>query len=299
MLIRLGMRIMNFDAFVQDIISNRWNVYGVEVYEKGCLTHSFGDTCDNIHEIYSATKSILSIAMGMAWDGGLIDLERSVLDYLPEEKKAGMSAAQKEDFQKITIKRLLTMSVKGFPFRAEGESWLDFALSCKIENPDEKRFDYSNITAYLAGVALSNALGCDLGSFVEERLLVPLGIDRYEYSRCPEGYFYGASGMKLTVNELSRIGLLMYNGGVYNGRRLLSEEYVKQATTIRQMNREGGYGYFFWKYRDGFSINGKWKQKCYILPDSGLMVTYLCNIQEDSDTLKDSMEKNILGITAS
>ena len=101
--------------------------------------------------------------------------------------------------------------------------------------------------------------------------------------------------MKLSVKDLSRIGLLLYNGGTYEGKRVVSEEYVNKATSVLQMNREGGYGYYIWKYRDGFSINGKLKQKCYILPKRGLMITYLANIEDDSNDLRDSMEKNILG----
>ena len=103
--------------------------------------------------------------------------------------------------------------------------------------------------------------------------------------------------MKLTVHDLSKIGLLLYNKGVYDGQRIVSEEYVDMATSIQQMNREGGYGYYIWKYRDGFSINGKWKQKCYVLPKRGIIVTYLSHIEDDSHDLLDSMEKNILGIT--
>ena len=102
--------------------------------------------------------------------------------------------------------------------------------------------------------------------------------------------------MKLTVNGLSKIGLLFYNKGIYDGQRIVSEEYVNMATSVQQMNREGGYGYFIWKYRDGFSINGKWKQKCYVLPPRGLIVTYLSHIEDDSHDLLDSMEKNILDL---
>ena len=285
---------MDFDSFEKTITTNGWKVYGAEVYENGLLIHSFGDTCENIHEIYSATKSVLSIAVGMAWDAGLIDLNQSVLYYLPENRYAGLSREQIETFRRITIQRLLTMSVGGFPFRPEGESWLDFALSCKLNNPDEREFAYNNVSAYLTGVALAEAMQCDPGTFIEKNIFEPLEIDRYEYARCPEGYFYGASGMKLTVHELSQIGLMLYNGGTYNGKRLVSEEFVKQATSVQQMNREGGYGYYFWKYRDGFSISGKWKQKCYILPEQGIMVTYLSDIRDDSDELRESMEKNIL-----
>jgi len=285
---------MNFDAFTKDIINNKWNVYGTEVYKDGVLLHSFGDTTENLHELYSATKTVLSLAVGIAYDEGIFDLNKSILEYMPEKNLEKMSDRQIETFGKISIHRLLTMSVGDLPFRAEGESWLDFSLACEIKNPEEKVFNYSNINSYLVGVALTTALGKDLGVFIEERLLRPLGITRFEYTRCPEGYFYGASGMRLTVNDLSKFGLLLMNKGVYDGKRIVSEKYVEMATSIQQMNREGGYGYFIWKYRDGYSINGKLGQKCYILPNSGIIVTYLSNIEGPGSELRDSMEKWIL-----
>ena len=286
---------MDFESFVEDIRYNNWNVFGVEVYENGELTHSFGDTNENLHSIYSATKTIVSIAVGILYDEGKIDLRRCILDYLPKEKVGKMSNEQKDAFSIITVERLLTMSVEGLPFVAEGDSFIDFALSCKLADPEKRGFNYSNINTYLVCVALSEIIGGDLAKFIENRIFKPLGIDRYEYGRCPEGYFYGSSRMKLTVNELSKIGLLLYNNGVYNGQRIISEEYVKMATSVQQMNREGGYGYFIWKYKDGFSINGKLKQKCYVLPNRGIMITYLCHIEDDSCQLKESMEKWLLG----
>lgn len=285
---------MNFDAFTKDIINNKWNVYGTEVYKDGVLLHSFGDTTENLHELYSATKTVLSLAVGIAYDEGIFDLNKSILEYMPEKHRKRMSEKQAKKFEKLSVHRLLTMSIGDLPFRAEGESWLDYSLACEIKNPDEKTFNYSNINSYLVGVALTNALGRDLGEFIEERLFKPLDITRFEYTRCPEGYFYGASGMRLTVHDLSKFGLLLFNKGVYNGNRIVSEEYVEMATSIQQMNREGGYGYFIWKYRDGYSINGKLKQKCYILPNSGIIVTYLSNIEDPGNALKCSMEKWIL-----
>ena len=198
---------MDFDSFVNDIQRNSWSVYGSEVYEDGIHTHSFGDTRDNLHEIYSATKTILSIAVGIAVGEGKIDISRSVLSFLPENR---IPSGQKEVFEQISIQRLMTMSVGDLPFRPEGDSYLDFSLNSKIADPNEKVFNYSNISAYLVGVALTEALETDLGMFIEKRVFDPLGIKRFEYMICPEGYFYGASGAKLTVNDLSKLGLLLY-----------------------------------------------------------------------------------------
>lgn len=294
-----GEKRLNFTNFIQDIQRNNWNVYGVEMYENGILTHSYGDTDGHLHGIYSATKTVLSIAVGIAWDRGMIVLNKAVTEYLPKDVLSSLAKEQRDTFDRITIHRLLTMSVGDFPFRAEGDNFLKFALNCKIQNPDEKVFNYSNISAYLVGVALQQAIGEDVAGFIEREVLAPLGIARYEYGRSPEGYFYGASEMRLTVKGLSRIGQLLYNGGVYDGKQILSEEYVHMATSVQQMNREGGYGYFVWKYLDGFSINGKWGQKCYCLPELGLMITFLSHIEEDTYGLKQSMERNILKLSCS
>lgn len=287
---------MDFDGFVKDITDNKWNVFGAEVYQDCSLKYSYGDTT-GLHEIYSATKSVLSAAVGIVYDEGLIDLERPITDYLPEERCRTLSGKQYDCFKRISVRRLLTMSVKGFPFRPDGNAdWLDFSLSCEIGDPDRVEFDYSNIPPYLIGVALTEITGNDLGEFIEKRIFAPMDITSFKYGRSPEGYFYGASHMLLSVHDLSKFGMLFYNKGIYNGKRIISEAYADLATSAQQMNREGGYGFYFWKYRGGFSINGKWKQKCYVLPQKGLIITYLSHIENDSHDLLESMEKHILGI---
>ena len=284
-----------FDEFTKDIVNNDWKVFGCEVYENAKLSFSFGDTKDNRHPIYSATKTILSLAAGIAIDAGKIDVNKDILYYLPKRYTDEMQSDIKDRFKKITLHRLMTMSVPGFPFRAEGEDFIKYSLNCTDIKEDEISFDYSNIPAYLAGVAISEAMDTDLCDFIDERILKPLSIYDVGFTRSPEGYFYGASGMEMTVNDLSKIGLLLYNKGIFEGKRIISEGYVSKATSVLQMNREGGYGYFIWKYKDGFAIFGKWKQKCYILPKRNLVITYLSDIRDDSHELIKSMERNILG----
>ena len=283
---------MDFQAFVDDIQRHQWQVFGAEVYEDGQLIHRYGDTEENRYPIYSATKTITSLAVGMAADEGKLEISRCVLDYLPEKVLLAMNAEQRMIYRSITLERLLTMSVSGYPFRPEGESWLISALNIPVE--DKQAFAYSNVSAYLAGVAAACAVGEDLYQYLNRKLFAPLGIHNPPCGRCPDGYFYGASQMELTVNELSRIGLLLYHGGMYAGKRIVSKAYIDEAISAHIMNREGGYGYFIWKYRDGFSINGKWGQKCYVLPKQKRMVTYLSHMEEGAADVKRSMEKHVL-----
>ena len=102
---------VDFKAFVEDIQKNNWNVFGVEVYENGLLTHSYGDTNDQIHDIYSATKTILSLAVGIAYDRGLIRLEDSILRYLPSDRveKIGDRKALQYAIRNVTVTKRNTM----------------------------------------------------------------------------------------------------------------------------------------------------------------------------------------------
>lgn len=279
---------MDFDGFAGAIQKNGWNIFGAQVRRDGRLLAAYGDATEGRYPIYSATKAVTAVAVGCAADDGRLELSAPVLRYLPEEYVRGMSPEQRELYGRyITVERLLTMSVAGYPFRpftAERDGdWLRFALEVPLPEAAERRFDYSNIPAYLAGVAASCAVGRDPYEYLTERLFSPLGIDAPPYKRCPAGYFYGASGMELTVDELSRVGQMFLDGGVYGGRRILSESYVRAAASPQIMNREGGYGYFLFMYRDGFRISGKNLQRCFVLPRKGLTVTMLSDI-EDRET---------------
>ncbi len=284
---------MNFQGFVDTVKQNQWELYGIEVFQKGRIVEEYY-VSPKRHPIYSATKSITSLAVGMAVDDGRFDVEQSVYEYLKSELPVYVRQEQIENLKKITIKRLLTMSVQGFPFRPEGENWLEFSLMYPLTNVERKAFDYSNVPAYLVGVAVAKALGRHLYEYLEERLFDPLGIVKPKYQNCPMGYFYGATGMQLTVQELRKIGQVFLQKGMYDGQRIVSSAYIDEATRVQQMNREGGYGYYIWKYGEGYSINGKWGKKCYVFSKRDMLVTYLANMEQGSKQLTRAMEEWIL-----
>ena len=284
---------MNFQRFTEKIAESGLDVHGAAVYEDGKLIGQYGDTTGR-YPIYSCTKAVTSLAVGMAVEDGVLDINQSILHYLPQYAIEELSEKQTETFAQITVRRLLTMSVAGLPFSNGGDNWIQNALSSEIDDVEEKTFNYSNVCAYLAGVAVSVAEKQDLYEMLTQRLFDPLNIQNPPYATSPCGFMNGATNMELSVNELSRIGMVFAGSGAYKDRRIVSKEYIREACSIQQMNREGGYGYFIWKYRDGFSINGKWGQKCYILPDRKRMVTFLSNIPEGSDMIRGWMEEYIL-----
>ncbi len=283
-----------FENFIQKVKEHNLSIYGIEVFYKGKVVDKHDFIPVERHPIYSATKAFTSTAVGMAADEGLFSVEASIYDCLKDEIPVDITKKQMNTLRKISIKRLLTMSVPGYPFRAEGYNWMDFSLHYPIEYSEIPSFEYSNIPAYLVGAAVEHAVGEHLIKYLDKRLFKPLGIENVQYTNCPSGHFYGATGMCLTVNEVSRLGQVYLQDGMFHDKQIISSKWVQEATSVQQMNKEGGYGYFFWKYKDGFLISGKWGQKCFIFPKQQLMITYLSDIREGKDVVLRMMEEEIL-----
>lgn len=279
-----------FDNLINDIKADNQKIYGFEVFQNGKIIFKHSFYPDLRYPIYSAAKTFTSTAIGIAADEGKLSykaplyefIERKYLNFIPE--------TQIENFKKLTIKRFMTMSIHGYPFRPEGNDWLEFSLSQPIDYSLSPTFSYSNIPAYLVGVACENAVNEHLIKYLTPRLFEPLGIKNPIYKNCPKKHFYGASGMELTVHELSMLGQLYLQKGVFDGKRILSEQWVKEASSLQISNTEGGYGYFLWITDNGFRISGKWGQKCLIYPHKNLMITYLADLHENSDIILKAFE---------
>jgi len=283
-----------FENFILKSKEQNLAVYGIEVFHKGQIVDKYDFVKEARHPIYSATKTFTSTAVGIAISEGKFSIDASLYDYLKADIPVDCSSQQCDTLRRITIKRLLTMSVPGYPFRPEGDDWLKFSLLYPIQYTEIPTFDYSNIPAYLVGVAVERAVGEPLDKYLEKRLFMPLGIKNVEFMNCPSGHFYGAGGMFLTINELARLGQVYLQNGMYNGQRIVPSQWVQEATSIQQMNREGGYGYYFWKYKDGYRISGKWGQRCFVFPKHQLMITYLSDIREKKDVVMKLVEEEII-----
>jgi CubicO group peptidase (beta-lactamase class C family) len=273
------------ELFVDRIIEKKLELYGINIKQEGRLVGSHNFIPRVRHPIYSATKSFTSTAVGLAIEEKLLSQEDEILKYLEEDLPEDIPTETKNNLAKLTIKRLLTMSVPGYPFRPEGEDWLSFALSVPLSHVEREAFHYSNIPAYLVGVIVEKAVKQNLMDYLKPRLFEPLGITEPSCCFCPGGHFYGASGMSLTVEELSRLGQLYLQLGEWNGKQLLSPTWVEEATGKQIETREGGYGYYFWRCPDnGYLISGKWGQRCYVFPEKKLVITYMGNLQDNHDS---------------
>ncbi len=269
--------------FVSLIEKEQLPVYGVVVLRDGekLVEHHF--MSEKRRNLYSATKSITTTAVGLAIEEGYIMLEDTLLTFFEQDVPKGMQKEHLDNLNKITVKRLLTMSILDYTFeRPVCDNWLSYILSIPVPRVDQIAFSYNNFNSYLAGVIVERTTKTRMLDYLAPRLFEPLGISHVECAYSPEGNYYGSTGMYLSINELARFGQLYLQKGNYNGRQLVPKAWVEEATSKQIETREGGYGYFFWRYRDNtYRASGKWGQMCVVIPEKNAVIAVMSDLQDE------------------
>jgi CubicO group peptidase (beta-lactamase class C family) len=251
-----------------------------------------GSTRESLQTSFSAAKSFVSTLVGIAIDEGLIgSIEDPVTDYLPE------LAARDPDFRKITLRHLLTMSSgiryreAGFPSLGDdtytyyGVDLRDVALNrTRIEQPPGLAWQYNNYHPLLLGLVLERTTGTSVSDFMATSLWQPLGAEAdatWNLDSERSGFEKMESGLNARVVDYARFGLLFLHDGEWNGRRIVSEDWVRAATradTTAGAPSYFGYRYFWWidVERPGrFYAMGKYGQYIYVAPDADAVVVRL------------------------
>ncbi|WP_350016346.1 serine hydrolase [Rhodanobacter sp. IGA1.0] len=258
------------DKTYKDITSIMVVQDGKTVYE-----HYFnGSTADTLNDVRSASKSITALLVGAAIDRHLISgVDAPVYDFFPGHKPADPRLA------KTTLEDLLTMSSlwecndeNEFSSGNEErmyvtERWLDFALALPVkgfapwmdkpaDSPFGRSFSYCTAGAFVAGAAVERAAGQPLARFAAQVLEQPLGITAVKWNTSPEGIGMGGGGTRYRTRDLAKIGQLVLDDGRWNGRQVISANYIKAMTTPHAQPREDAeYGYLWWHFH--FTVDGK------------------------------------------
>lgn len=269
-----------YQRFIHSIMAAGLDVHCVEIFHRGkiVLKHCFHE--DKPYPIYSATKSVTAAAVLIAQGEGKLDIADELYKYLDSK----YTDIIPEEFKRLKFTDFMTMTAAPYPFRPQNaaelvccpneKDWLENILKLPIDYSD-RRFNYSNIPAYLVSAACENAVDRPLADHLATRLFEPLGWGRPVFQTSPEGHFYGATGMELTVSQLARLGQLFLQKGRWDGVQLIPEELALQAVCPKVVTEGDSYGYFFWVSDNTFEISGKWGQCCVVCPQKQLMVTYL------------------------
>ena len=243
------------------------------------------------HDLRSITKSVTSLLVGIARDQGYIqDLDASVFSFFPEHDDL-----RTPETDAITVRHLLTMSAglawnELVPWNklensetcmAAAPNLYRYVLEQPLANPPGRVFNYcGGGTELLAGI-LQKVSGTSLDKYAKEGLFDPLGMRDVQWLHYPNGDFAAASGLRLSARDLAKIGQVMLDLGMWQGRRIVSTRWVEESTSP-QINGDGPffYGYQWWLGRSLINRReatwvaalGYGGQRLFIVPDLNIVV---------------------------
>jgi CubicO group peptidase (beta-lactamase class C family) len=235
---------------------------------------------DGIRLVYSVSKTFLAIAAAFAEAEGHLRREERLVDVFPEAAAAAGPRAAR-----ITVEDCLRMSTGHHTdtldsFAGRGEESLTAFLASEPEDEPGSWFVYHNGASRVLALAVQRRTGSRLVDYLRPRLLDPLGVAEAVWTTWA-GTDLGFSGLHVSTDTVARLGLLLLQDGVWEGRRLLPDGWVATASSALADTShhpdppdwKAGYGYQMWRNRgEGFRADGAYGQFALVLPGHDLVV---------------------------
>ena len=223
------------------VLERYWNGYGK----------------DNLHEIRSATKSITSLMTGIAIDKGMLKGVDQPISELLGAAYPGRPALSRN----ITVGNLLTMSSgldcddfnNGSPGHQKNmyptQDWVNFILNLSQRSAPGTDSRYCTGGVTTLGRAVSEASKLSVPAFAEQHLLAPLGIKTMKWITYDSGRHSSAGGLAwLRPRDMAKIGQLVLQKGKWEGRQIVSEEWIAKSTRAHTAvsGAMDEYAYLWW-----------------------------------------------------
>jgi CubicO group peptidase (beta-lactamase class C family) len=258
--------------------------HGKLVYES-----YFDGDANTLRDTRSATKSITDVLIGIAIDENkLTGVDTRVLQLLPEHARKLQNPDPRKD--KITIEDFLTMSSP-----LECDDWNDASRGNEermyvvedwaIDPPPHGRyFSYCTGGVFTLSEVLQKATGVRTDRYAQEKLFAALGITDVQWVYSPLNIPQTGGGLRLSGRDLLKIAQLYLNGGIWQGRRIVDEAWVRASTQPHaRIDDETEYGYLWWlkSFKSGgtsypaFFMSGNGGNKVAVFPglDMAVVIT--------------------------
>jgi len=277
---------IKLDGFIESVRRAGLTLNGIVVRQFGQIQAAYDWQPPERRQLYSASKTVTALLAGIAMEEGLFSLTDRVADFFPEI----VTENQSQWLRSMTVKNLLTMTTghAECPLfrRMHGENKPTDYAQVFFDEPIAREpgtyFVYDNAATYMTARIIAKVTGKPMLEYANEKLFHPMGLEDVQWNTCPMGHTLGMIGLHLTTEELSRVAQLLLNRGLWNGRRLVPEAYIKELSTKQIDNAPGaahpeaaqGYGYFVWmnSYPHSYRMDGMFGQYGVVLPELDAVV---------------------------
>jgi len=253
-------------AALEDVFSNAEqlaNLKSLIVYKDNTIIkekYFHNGAANSDHDVRSVTKSIISTLIGIAIDRGFIQSEDQTIGVFLEPLVGNIDSSKTN----IKIRDLLCMSsgFYGNELSSPGgyNNWISapdqllFTLNQTLASQPGQTFYYNSGASHLLSAILTQATGMSSYNFAKQYLFQPLGISDHNWGTDNRGLNNGAAGLRLTPQDMLKIGILYLNDGVYSNVQIVSQCWIRKAanakiTTGNVLPFASGYGYLWWNGR--------------------------------------------------
>jgi len=247
----------------------------------------------DLHTLQSVTKTVTSVIIGAAAARGEFpDIGTPVLKFFDESKVANVD----ERKRRVTIRHLLTMTGgfdwnENLPYNDPNNTcslmeasfdWVEFAIDRKMAREPGTVFNYNSGETQLLSHIFRVATGRDIEEYAAAHLFAPLGIERFFWKRSPAGPADTEGGLYLNPHDLAKIAYLYLRKGAWDGRPIVTPEWVVESVTPKVESDRGGvkYGLKWWLFPYGDGSNSAWAgsgfggQMPIVIPELDLVLVF-------------------------
>jgi len=256
----------------------------------------------HINEKYSVSKTFTASAIGIAVDEGLLSVEDKIIDIFPDKAPAKIS----NNLSKMKVKHLLSMNtghadctINAMRYSEDSvKTFLEFEVAYKPGT----HFTYNTGASFVLSSIITKLTGLSLLDYLNVKLLSKMGINDVYWGLCGEDRCMGGAGLNASCDDVSKLGLLYLNKGVWKGEQLISKKWMKTAVKVHSDTKDqgtadwvNGYGYQCWmNSKEGFRMDGALGQICMVFPKTQTVVTFTSetgNVQTVIDNLYIMLDK--------
>lgn len=269
--------------------AHKINIHSLMIVRNGYVVldayfYPYNET--NVHDVASVTKSVTSMLIGAAIQQGKIkNVQQPVLALFPDRTVANRDARK----EKITIENLLTMTSgldcqvkeneKTLREMKESADWVQFMLNLPMADEPGRNFVYCSGGTHLLSAVLSQTTGKSGQDFARQSLFRPLGISDDIWPADSKGINHGWGDLHLHPRDMAKLGYLLLNQGMWDGKRIISADWVKESTRAHTgTGTESDYGYgWLVKSRMNpliYEATGRGGQRITMIPAKNMIVVF-------------------------